>query len=443
MKKRDFLVSALTRPEIIRNGKIAAPWVISLLCVTKPKKEPIFPYGFIVKENKGYAYIPNNGNENDLELVEIEDYTPGQPLFHFQESLIIKPGEVLNNPAQEDIDTTVGLLLVNVVALCYPFGNKIPYINKKFSAGDIEDYVAKHLVDDPEDGVMSNDPKKIHVSEYLKFTDGAQWLTNLTQVCVPGVTEKALLPPPQAADRLKELLKEYEGKLDNPAEIVKIMDEMIAMDKEYLKGDRSMGFLISPAKDFNIVRSRLFTTHGYGMSFKENGTVDYIAQPLLEGADLSQLTKYINISRAGSFSRAAETMLGGVAVKELLRASNNLKMDGDDCGSELGLDTLITESNKMYFVGYHAILNGKTVELTEEILNSKVNTIISIRNPAYCRTHGTGYCRTCCGPRLARHPTGLSSAIAALGSAFMYLMMKAMHGKVAAVKKLDYKSVIS
>ena len=447
MKKRDYLIQALMRDSVIHKGELDAPWLISLLCITQPKEEPNYPYAFKVEEGKGYAYIPTNEDETQLEWVEIEDYKPNEPLFLYNEAIMINPGEVLNNPSQEAIETSVGLLIMNVAMLIYPFGNKIPYINKKFNAKDIEKHVAPRLTDDPDingdDIPNSKDPNVIHANEYLKFTEGALWLTNFTQVCVPGVTRKALLPPPDAEKRLEELLKEHEGQLDDPTTIVKIMDELIAMDKDYLKGDRSMGFLVNPNKDFNIVRSRLFLTHGYGMNFKENGGIDYIPQPLTKGTDLSKLPEYTNISRAGTFSRAAETMLGGVAVKELLRASNNLKMDGDDCGSQLGLATLITEKNKNYYVGFSGFINGKTTLLTKELLESKVGTIISIRNPAFCKTSGTGYCRTCCGPNLARHPTGLSSAISALGSAFMYLMMKAMHGKVAAVKKVNYKDVIS
>ena len=439
MSKQAFLLAGLTREAVIKEGQLSAPWLISLLCITKPKEEPIYPYGFWVEEGIAYGYIPT---ETDLEAVVIEGYQKGQPLFQYNESITVPPGVLPN--AKEGVETTVGRLIMNVALLVYPFWDKIPYINKKFHTGDVEDIIAKRLVDDPKEGEEGSDNKEdIYCYEFLKFTEGALWLTNFTQVCVPGVTEKALVPPPEAANRLKELIEKHKDSLHDASTIVKIQDELIAMDKAYLADDRSMGFLINPNKDFNIVRLRLFLTFGFGMTFREDGKIDYIPQPLTEGTDLSKLPEYTNISRAGTFSRAAETMLGGVAVKELLRASNNLSLKEEDCGSGLGLDYLITDKNKDYFIGYHAILNGNTVLLTKEILAGKVGSIITVRSPAYCNTKDTGYCRVCCGPHLSRHPTGLSSAISALGSAFMYLMMKAMHGKVSAVKKLDYKSLIS
>lgn len=38
----------------------------------------------------------------------------------------------------------------------------------------------------------------------------------------------------------------------------------------------------------------------------------------------------IDSLRAGSFNRGAQTVLGGVAFKELLRASSNLRIGADD-----------------------------------------------------------------------------------------------------------------
>lgn len=443
ISKRDFLVQGLTREAVVKYGQLSAPWLISLLCVTKPKEDPVYPYGYWVEEGVAYGYLPGEENPEDLQVVIVEGYRSNEPLFHYNEPIRLEGGELPNIPA-EGIETTVGRLIMNVAMVVYPFWDKIDYINTKFNAGTIEDMVAAKLIDDPKEGEAPYTGKdKIHCFEFLKFTEGSLWLTNFSQVCVPGVTPKALVAPPDAAKRLQELIEEHKDHLDDASVIVKIQDELIAMDKAYLKDDRSMGFLISPNKDFNIVRLRMFLTFGFGMSFREDGKVDYIAPPLTEGTDLSKLPEYTNISRAGTFSRAAETMLGGVAVKELLRASNNLSLKEDDCGSELGLDYLITDKNKSYFVGYHGIIGGKTVELTAEVLASKVGSIITIRSPAYCRTKETGYCKACCGPNLSRHPTGLSSAISALGSAFMYLMMKAMHGKVSAVKKLEYKNLIS
>lgn len=447
MKKRDFLVKALTDPMVIEEGNIQYPWLISLLAITRRKRqqyEEVKPWQLVFEGEVARVYVPTDGT---LREDVIDDYVPGKPLFTKDEIIEIHPGEVLNNPATSTIKTTVGNLIANVLLLCYPFKKKIPYMNKRMDVGKIEDMVAnvKNLRDDPGPGeTPSDDPEIFYPFEYIKFTDAVGFLTRLDGVLVPSLTEASLSAPPGADERREQLVEANKDKLDDLATLVNIQNELTDMDKQYLKNDPVMGILIKPGKDFSIVRSRLFMTHGHVNGFKD-GQPEYITDPLSKGYKLSEMDKWVNIARAGSYSRGAETQLGGVSVKQAMRATSNLSVNQkiQDCGTVHGYTVTLTPKLAKYYVDYYGIIGGKTVKLTKEFLEQNINNKITVRAPHYCIAEGETFCPVCLGNNLSKHPKGLSSAITSLSSAFMYLMMKAMHGKVSKTVRLDYKRLIS
>ena len=412
-------------------------WIVSILSYRAGLGEE--KIGYLKYEDDTCSYFNKEGYWE-----RIEDYTGSERgLFQYKDRVALQKGDIAN--LDMDIETTVGRVLQNLIMLVYPFGDKISYINKRFMPRDIEDIIKDKLVDTPV-GEIDRKKDSIYVDEYIKYSDACLFLSQLCQICVPGVTEKAITAPPGGREYLQGLMDRAvrEGKsLHDPATIADIGQEMERYDSIYLQGDRSLGFLINKKKDLGIVRKKMFLMYGFDKGFDETSDVDFIDRPLSEGIDYSRIDSYINGSRSGSFSRGAETQLAGVSVKEMLRASSNENIAIEDCHTDLGMRITLTEDNIDTYRGFYCFYQGREIKLDDDNRDMYLGKTVDMRSPAYCRCEGTSRCARCCGPHLSLHQTGISSAVADMGSVFLNTLMKAMHGKPLVTKELDMDVLLS
>jgi hypothetical protein len=174
----------------------------------------------------------------------------------------------------------------------------------------------------------------------------------------------------------------------------------------------------------------------------DNIEMDLVIKSLSEGWDPAKFPTMNTVSRAGSFNRGAQTELGGEAVKWLFRASSNMTIRAEDCGSNLGVEILAQKGEERRLVGFTAIINGAQVKITNENVGEYLGKRIVTRSPMYCKLEKTDFCATCLGERLATSPTGLATAVAEYGSAFLGLFMKSMHASALKLAKMDYKTAI-
>lgn len=427
-------------------------WIVSILSYRVGVSEERVGY---IRYDQGECLYFNKEGYWD----RIEDYIGEERgLFQYKDKISLLAGDIAN--LDSDIETTVGRVLQNLILLVYPFKDKISYINKRFMPRDIEGIIKDRLVDTPlsstersknpsllnEDGINHRSERSIYVDEYIRYSDACLFLSQLCQVCVPGVTEKAITAPPGGREYLSSLIERAtkEGRsLSDPATIADIGQEMEKYDSAYLQGDRSLGFLINKKKDLGIVRKKMFLLYGFDKGFDETSHVDFIDRPLCEGIDYSRIDSYINGSRSGSFSRGAETQLAGVSVKEMLRASSNENIAIEDCHTDMGMRITLTEDNISTYRGFYCFYNGKEIKLDEDNRDIYLGKTVDMRSPAYCRCEGTSRCARCCGPHLSLHQTGISSAVADMGSIFLNTLMKAMHGKQLVTKELDMDILLS
>lgn len=412
-------------------------WIVSLLSYRVGLSEE--KIGYLKYEDDTCSYFNSEGYWDRI----IDYQSENRGLFLYKDKIELKKGDIAN--LDMDIETTVGRVLQNLIMLVYPFGDKISYINKRFMPRDIEGIIKDKLVDTPV-GEIERNKDSIYVDEYIRYSDACLFLSQLCQICVPGVTEKAITAPPGGREYLAELMERAvkEGKsLHDPATIADIGQEMEKYDSQYLQGDRSLGFLINKKKDLGIVRKKMFLMYGFDKGFDETSEVDFIDRPLSEGIDYSRIDSYINGSRSGSFSRGAETQLAGVSVKEMLRASSNENIAIEDCHTDLGMRIILTEDNISTYRGFYCFYNGKEIKLDDDNRDMYLGKTVDMRSPAYCRCEGTSRCARCCGPHLSLHQTGISSAVADMGSVFLNTLMKAMHGKQLATKELDMDVLLS
>lgn len=445
MNKREFYLAAMKAETYL-----VTAWNIACFSIISEgedawKNNP-YPYRIVQKGNGFYYVDPQNTSE----LLKIDDAEPGKPLLHRQEAIALEAGELPN--VTKAILTTYGNVFANYLMTIRPFGNKIEFITGRFSAKTIENIIERRLTDRPpnwderapmatEGESINVDPLKapIYVDEYLKYCDGTFSLVAYTQLFTPANTRKTMTAPPGIVEARNALIKQYAGRLHDRAVVAEISAKLREIDAAYLKGDRGEDFLTSK-KSREIVRPRMYLMYGAETGIEEKVEVDLIQRSLAEGWDMDKFASMNNALRAGSFNRGKQTELGGEAVKDLFRASGNMKISNDDCGSVYGLPSFFPAALASRIIGFSAITDsGDSVKITEDNVQSWVNKPIRLRSPMTCKNPVTDYCSTCLGDRLANNPTSLSMAVADYGSVFLAIYMSAAHSKGIQIAKLDVK----
>lgn len=439
MQRLQYFLAALEAQEYRRTAWIISAFSLIMENADAWKKDP-YPFR-IVQTPVGFFFVDP---ADSTKLVQIEDAIPGRPLFTMKERVQVKPGAVPN--LGEDIETSYGNLLFNCIVLVYAFGNKMPYMEGKVTARQIEELILPRLKDndDPIQHAwkgIGRDPQWLYVDEYLRFCDGMFSLMALTQLCVTACTPKSITAPPGVKELRTKLLNENKGRLHDPAVIAKIDSQLVAYLKEWFKDDPSLSFLIYD-KSFTNVRRKLYLMGGAEVGMDDKATVELVERSLSEGWDPKDIPVMNTASRSGSHSRGAQTELGGEAVKWLFRASSNLTIAATDCGSTMGvrLKTGLKDHNKL--IGFTALVRGEQVKITPENVDKYLGKIVTLRSSMYCRLDNTDLCSTCLGDRLSGNPTGLSAAIADYGSTFMLILMKAMHSTELKLAKMNYREAL-
>ena len=428
--KLNFFINALKAEAFRRRA-----WVFSAFAIINNEVEDTEIYPYQIKKVKDkYAFVDPNYN---MDLTIIEDSDTSIPLINHKEIIRIDYTAAANLlPDKQMVETTYGNLFFNHVVLIYPFGNKIPFQFGRIKAGQIEDIIASRLTSNPKEGEATN-LDAIYVSEYLKFGEAMMYLSGFTQLWVPAGSLKTMTCHPDTAKVKAALLEKYKDQLHDPAIIAKIESELVKFDKEmWLKGDPGAeGFLIKK-KSTDVVRKKMFLMYGAEPGFDESVDVNAITNSLLEGWDINKFPDMLNVSRVGSFNRGAQTQLGGEAVKWLLRASSNMGITEDDCGTQLGIPIIITENNASIFVQRYLVTDSEPLLLTDENIKDYIGKKVLIRSPMFCKLDKTDYCAKCCGNKLSTHKTGLSMAVSDYGSSFLDMFMSAMHSKALTTAKM-------
>lgn len=373
-----------------------------------------------------------NGESGQWEPVE--DAVAGEALYDNRGLADFPADSIPNHP--EPITTTYGRMLFNWLVMVYAFGNKLPFQEKATSKGIVKLFCERVLDDDeepPKDGKTY-----FTATEVQRFVKAMYELPSLCQYITPTGTEKTLTTHPDMVKRRTELLEKYKDNL-TPANIAAIQNELIALDKEWLKDDEAMDYYLS-GKAFSVKRKKMFVMHGIEASFQEDGKFTLIPTSLNEGGDLKNMVAKNNSIREGSYDRGADTAKGGEKVTFLQRVYQNTKIIPGDCGTKLTYKFIITEHNAHAYLGLNMVDAGKLVVLTPDLAKANYGKMIAIRRPLLCQASHTDYCECCTGPSLAKSPRGVASEIAAVGSDIMYAFMQSMHGTELAVAHFDFNT---
>lgn len=435
MNKHQYLIEAVQAGAYRRRD-----WVIKAFSQTRQlgyqQGQPTHPYEVVVldTDKESYYFIdPNNDNQPS----KIEGSSRKQALFHMRDRIQLKPGDLPNVTAE--IDTTCGNVLVNALVLIWPFGKKVPFQTGQINGRKLEAYLVTRLHNTPQPGEERSEDK-LYVDELIKYCDAMSSLGSLASLNVPGPSEKTLTIDPAIPKRRDELLDEYKDKLHDPAILARIEQELVAMDKKSFENDPAKGFMTS-GKQYDVQRKRQFILVGSESGFGSgDGTITPITKSLKEGWDFNEMPQIVDNLRSGSYNRGQETAMGGESVKYFYRIFQNTRVAEDDCGTKEGIDWTIDEYNYASFNNLHLAGGAKdpdTSRLITEKLKNMIGKTVKIRSPMLCKTKAPSFCARCIGDTLAASPTGLHIATADIGSAFMLVFMKKMHG--VALKTARYR----
>lgn len=426
MNRNDFYIKAM-----LANTWHNPNWVMSVFCLRQEApdawEKDKYPFR-IVKKEDGYYFITTDGG-----LEKIDDADVSQPPITRRMRITVPKGVVPN--FLEGGDTDAETLLANYAVIIDPFGTKIPYINGEIKLGNIENIIVKNRAPYP-NGDRNNTkdrlPDKFYLDEYFRYTRGVDYLCAFNHVFVPGGTEKLMTVHPDFFAYRASLLKEYEGKLTNPVLASEFVNKLLAWDyKNWLEGDPSLGYLKVNKKSLAINRSRVLLCFGGEKTLAEGVDVNFIVKSLLEGWDIDNIDIYFNAQRKGSYSRGAETVLGGVVVKEMTTLAANARITNRDCGTTLGSDLTMDERLLKALVGRHYVdpVTRAPVEIKETDFSKLVGKRLSIRVPRYCKNSSSDFCEICCGPNLAAKPKALGVSTNSIGHIFLEIYMGGAHVK--------------
>lgn len=436
MKTADYYLMALNGGAYKKKR-----WVLSIFSVLIDSKPQGWPFEIVRTDKNVFFRDPTDLNI----LISLDDADVNKPVLSFKDKIAVTPEQVLN--LDKPITTTAGNLLFNYYALIYALGKKIPYMEGRISATQVEKIIEPRLTSNPVDNGANYDPNDlnpIYVSEYKKFNKAMFGLMGFTQLCVPSATPRTMSTDPRIPAIREKLLEKYAGRLNDPAIISLIDQELIKVDKEWMANDPDggAGFYVNETKSYDVVRKKVFLMHGAESGFMEGTEVDFIKNSLNEGWDIEKLPSMVNSLREGSYNRGRDTALGGEAVKFLGRVFQNTVIAEKDCGSTLGWMKDFTEANYQKFVGFYRITPQGPVLMDEAYTKSQIGKQVHVRSPMLCRTPKTAFCECCMGAKNALNPTSLGLMAADVGSQIMGIFMGAMHGKSLKTERYDFKKAI-
>lgn len=384
----------------------------------------VYPY-MLVNVDGQYGYH----DPETRELILIENSLISEPLLYVKEAIPITPDDIVN--VREPMESTCGRVIYNYLAIIYPFGDTIDYVNEPTSLPSLESDIVSRLLDGAPEGTP--EVGKVYVSQIDAYYRGTGSLGGLNTISVPSATERTLTAAPGYEKVLDALLEKHKDHLDDPVVLASIWKEIEAIDRKYIAEDPEGGFYQSN-KYFDVVRKKMLYMFGEESKFDGSG-IEFIKDPLRKGIDVTKLPTMINSLRDASHNRGAMTALGGEAAKDIFRAGTGSKIVEDDCGTVVGLPMWIDSKSTSKFIGNSIVVDKKSILITKDTHASIGNKFSVVRNSAYCESKG-GMCVTCTGEFIRGKEASITLLLGEAGNEMMSRFMAKMHGTALETVKL-------
>lgn len=350
-----------------------------------------------------YIEVPMPGNDEQL-------VSP--------DTIITVSKDVIANGPEKPGKSTFGIFLLNYYLLADVFGDAIPYHNAVWG-GDLDSLIVEYALS----GAITT--AQLHI-----YADRVPTLGHTSELTSPSLTRACLSVGSTIRNKKAAILDKYRQRIQagDSGAMVAAEQEIAKAIKEALAGDPSLRFLLS-GKNINVQLLKMVGVGGSSESLTQPGKFNFIEESLTDDRKISSFPAVANETRGASISRALETAKGGEDSKYLIRMFQNVRITMDDCGATKYLELPVTPEFRRAFSYRTALINGKLVVLTRNVMKSIPDgTMLKVRSAMYCKCKN-GYCFTCVSMVMKRlEKASVTMSKLALGSFFLTLALKAMHG---------------
>lgn len=326
----------------------------------------------------------------------------------------------------KDIETSVGILLVNKIVF-YPLWNNkhFPYTNTVFTK-KVLDYnmrlINQLVVEEKAVSSIVNDVVNMLLEFGLRFA--AVFNASMTMsMMTPDKTFRK-----KKDDILNKAFKEYDETNDLSA-VERAEHEILDYAREYYKDDDMYDIYLSGA---SADMDNDWKTMNVSMGPLPNldGTKAIIVKEALgEGIPMSYTADLTNTATKGAYDRATNTALGGSLYKDIISGMGSIYAVWGDCGTKEGIETIA--SSKWDILNRYALVGGKSVLITLDNVDKFLNKKFIMRSPIKCKAKDGQFCSCCTGTypfkvkSSKRVPIGMSTGEVATG--ILNMFMKSTH----------------
>lgn len=434
MNKFDYLLEAFKHRAYARKTFLLS--VFSVVHDTPNNKAKLtgVPYA-LFRDDKAKELYFFRGDERVV--VETDNYD--QALFNKHDKITTNftiPGFL-----DETVETTVGILLVNLVMLYDTIGSAGQYLNKEITDGMIRKLIDTVMVDNPGQGETIPEGKA-SVDMCLEITKAADYLEGMNSVFVKASSFDAYTVHPEVIALRDKLLKELEeqGKLNDPTAVALMIDEVVALDAKIQYSGPSSDFYINK-KFIDNARKKMFIIFDMIPDYN-SGKYILLRKSLSEGWDQDQFPQYINTAIAASYDRGNATGEGGAEVKVAILLTNRMLAIDTDCGSKRTEEVKLTRYNANGWIGSNYMVDGKVEQVTAETIKTGLGKVFQMRVAQFCQQPDDNLCRVCCGEKLGSIPERLSSEVVFIFTQFMLSRMKGMHVSQLITVKMELEDIL-
>lgn len=417
MNKVEYLLYAYKKQIYLDNI-----WYLEMFSIHTDNKE--YEY-IVIKDNIKYFKV----DEHLLETTVARD----KPMLEITDTIKLKKFDI---PClKEDIYTSIGIFIANLLTVVYPFNNKIDYINNIFTPKVLEAKIPNLL----KNGIITVDERDM-------FINAVSFSLNTNKQFSYSFTKVSATPAPGMGKFKKELRAKYDKEygpewIEDEIKALQFVNELKKYDNKYISKDPSYGKILS-GKIVNNSRPRMYMSFGVESGFDNTGKDStFVIESLSEGypKDKRKLRAIMNSARKGSYDRGAETQQGGSLVKEMQRASNTLTIKDGDCESKKGLPIDITEKNYKNYKNVYLIEKG--ISTFKEDLKDYIGQSVEIRSTQYCK-YVDSFCTVCGGKDLEEYRNGISLLIIASGGVVLNISMSKLHKAAKQLVNFDITKYI-
>jgi hypothetical protein len=327
-----------------------------------------------------------------------KDPQTGKKQFHVKDAewdcqakMKLKAGEYIN---KEDVDTTLGSFLVNKLLIEDYVESVVPggYYNEVITAKKFEklvNLISTALLE----GKLPLQPNVVKFIQAFEF-----YGLMLTASTSPAITPGLFSVDPEIRKKRDEM---FAKTGDNPSltEAVHIEDSLVKEAEKKLKGDPGMALFDSAAKGSFDDSYKMMSIMIGAVKNPNTGKYDMVKSNYIDGLQKEDLTAVGNSIVNGAYPKAIGTAEGGYLTKQFYAVFQSIVLDepGSDCGSKGYLPVFLTDDNYNDYMWQYAVVNGKTVLLTNENRSQFVGKKVNLRSPIGCI--GAKLCNKCMGER--------------------------------------------